>query len=139
MQLIYFFFLAGTVFSKYNCSRYWNVLTFDASTAKFKIHPGLFTKTAPTLVDREIVNPNCNCSKRSLFTGNDVIEAAKKLSTEATKLNVEKLCVKEMEKMYKNASKRNLAILVNFVATSVRKHYDYSSSAFASSSSSSYQ
>ncbi|KAK3718988.1 hypothetical protein QZH41_013156, partial [Actinostola sp. cb2023] len=101
---------SGTVFSKYNCSRYWNVLTFDASTAKFKIHPGRFTNTAPTLKDHGIVNPKCNCSKRSFFTGNDVINAARKLSQEATKLNVEKLCVKEMEKIYKNAQKKDIGL-----------------------------
>ena len=95
---------AGSGFTSGNCSRYWHVLDFDASTAKFKIHQNKLTTTAPTLPSRSSANPNCTCNEKTYgITSDDVITSATKLSETAESLMVEKLCVNEMKRIYKNA------------------------------------
>ena len=103
-ETFYTQFTAGSGFTSGNCSRYWHVLDFDASTAKFKIHQNKLTATAPTLPSRSSANPNCTCSEKTYgITSDDVITSATKLSETAESLMVEKLCVNEMKRIYKNA------------------------------------
>lgn len=96
--------LAGQGFTSANCSRYWHVLDFDASTAKFKIQNKL-TSSAPTLRRESFANPNCTCNAKTYgVTGRDVIESAVRLSETVKELMVDKLCVNEMKNIYKRAS-----------------------------------
>ncbi len=87
-----------------NCSRYWHVFDFDASTAKFKIYQNKLTHTAPKL-KKSIVNPNCSCQVKNDISSDDVISSAEKISVTAKNLMVDKLCVNEMKNIYDNSSK----------------------------------
>ena len=89
-----------------NCSRYWHVLDFDASTAKFTIHQNKLTNSAASPAKDSIVEPNCNCSAKTYgITDRDVVQSAAKLSQTAKELMMDKLCVNEMKKIYSLTSK----------------------------------
>ena len=98
-------FADGLGYDSSNCSRFWHVFDFDASTAKFKIYQNRLMSTVPTLPLKSIVNPNCSCTIKHEISGNDVISSAEKISTTAKNLMVDKLCVNEMKNIYDNASK----------------------------------
>ena len=99
-------FADGLGYDSSNCSRFWHVFDFDASTAKFKIYQNRLMSTVPTLPVKSIVNPNCSCTIKHEISSNDVISSAEKISTTAKNLMVDKLCVNEMKNIYDNASKR---------------------------------
>lgn len=98
-------FADGLGYDSSNCSRFWHVFDFDASTAKFKIYQNRLMSTVPTLPVKSIVNPNCSCTIKHEISSNDVISSAEKISTTAKNLMVDKLCVNEMKNIYDNASK----------------------------------
>ena len=98
-------FADGLGYDSSNCSRFWHVFDFDASTAKFKIYQNRLMSTVPTLPVKSIVNPNCSCTFKHEISSNDVISSAEKISTTAKNLMVDKLCVNEMKNIYDNASK----------------------------------
>ena len=91
--------------SSRNCSRYWHVFDFDASTAKFKIYQNSLMNTAPVLPKKSIVNPNCSCTGKHEVSSDDVLSSAKRISITAKNLMVDKLCVNEMKNIYDNASR----------------------------------
>lgn len=88
-----------------NCSRYWHVFDFDASTAKFKIYQNKLMPTAPILPKKSIVDPNCSCLVKNDISSDDVINSAGKISVTAENLMVDKLCVNEMKNIYDNSSR----------------------------------
>lgn len=88
-----------------NCSRYWHVFDFDASTAKFKIYQNKLMHSAPILPKKSIVNPNCSCLVKHDISSDDVISSAEKISVTAEDLMVDELCVNEMKNIYDNSSK----------------------------------
>ncbi|XP_020616154.1 voltage-dependent calcium channel subunit alpha-2/delta-2-like [Orbicella faveolata] len=93
-----------------NCSRYWHVFDFDASTAKFKIYQNKLMHTAPSLPKKSIVNPNCSCLVKNDISSDDVINSAEKISATADNLMVDKLCVNEMKNIYDNSMKKNIRL-----------------------------
>ena len=103
-----FFFAGGLGYDSSNCSRYWHVFDFDASTAKFKIYENRLMDTAPTLPKKSIVNPNCSCTVKHEISSSDVISSAERISITAKNLMVDKLCVNEMKNIYDNASKSDM-------------------------------
>ncbi|XP_073239284.1 VWFA and cache domain-containing protein 1-like [Porites lutea] len=100
----------GLGYDSSNCSRFWHVFDFDASTAKFKIYQNRLMSTVPTLPVKSIVNPNCSCTIKHEISSNDVISSAEKISTTAKNLMVDKLCVNEMKNIYDNATKKNIRL-----------------------------
>ena len=89
-----------------NCSRYWHVLDFDASTAKFTIHHHKLATSLVSPAKNFIVDPKCNCSTNSYaITRDDVKQSAARISETAKNLMIDKLCVNEMKKIYSHTSK----------------------------------
>ncbi|KAJ7393926.1 hypothetical protein OS493_003595 [Desmophyllum pertusum] len=93
-----------------NCSRYWHVFDFDASTAKFKIYQNKLMHSAPILPKKSIVNPNCSCLVKHDISSDDVISSAEKISVTAEDLMVDELCVNEMKNIYDNSMKKNIRL-----------------------------
>ncbi|RMX46892.1 hypothetical protein pdam_00014505, partial [Pocillopora damicornis] len=93
-----------------NCSRYWHVFDFDASTAKFKIYQNKLMTKAPVLSGKNNADPNCTCLVKNDISSVDVISSAEKISVTAENLMVDMLCVNEMKNIYDNSMKKNIRL-----------------------------